>query len=43
MKNFILVVFIFTSSLFSAQINSYLRKGNRALEKNKLEKAKTNF
>jgi len=43
MKNIILLLFIFSSTFSSAQINSYLRKGNRAVERNKIEKAKSNF
>ena len=43
MKNIILLAFIFSSIISFAQINSYIRKGNRAVERNKLEKAKSNF
>ncbi|MES2761469.1 MAG: OmpA family protein [Bacteroidota bacterium] len=43
MKNLITLLFIFSTLLSSAQINKYIRKGTRALEKNKIEKAKDNF
>lgn len=43
MKNLIILLFIFSATISSAQVNKYIRKGTRALEKNKLEKAKTNF
>ena len=43
MKNLILFLFIFSATISSAQLNKYIRKGSRALEKNKLEKAKVNF
>jgi len=43
MKKITLFIFILIASISSAQINSYLRIANRALEKNNLEKAKSNF
>ena len=43
MKKIITLLFIFTVSFSSAQVDKYLRKGSRALEKNKLQKAKANY
>lgn len=43
MKNIIFLILIFSSTFSFAQINSYLRKGNRAVERNNIEKAKSNF
>ena len=43
MKKIITFLFIIIVSISSAQINKYLRKGSKALEKNKLEKAKVNY
>jgi len=43
MKQFITLLFIFTVSISSAQVDKYLRKGSKALERNKLEKAKVNY
>jgi outer membrane protein OmpA-like peptidoglycan-associated protein/tetratricopeptide (TPR) repeat protein len=43
MRNVILFILIFLSFISTAQINSYIRKGSRAVEKNKLERAKQNY
>ena len=43
MKNLTTLIFILIMSISSAQVDKYLRKGSRALERNKLEKAKTNY
>lgn len=43
MKQFFSIILVLITLSSSAQINSYLKKGNRALERNKLEKAKSNF
>jgi len=43
MKKIIAIVFIFCVYTSIGQINSYLRKAARAVERNKLEKARTNF
>ena len=43
MKQFITLLFIFIVSVSSAQVSKYLRKGTKALEKNKLEKSKANY
>ena len=43
MKQFITLLFIFIVSISSAQVSKYLRKGTKALEKNKLEKSKANY
>lgn len=43
MKQFIALLFIFIVSISSAQVSKYLRKGTKALEKNKLEKSKANY
>ena len=43
MKKLITLLFILIISISSAQVDKYLRKGSKALEKNKLEKAKANY
>lgn len=43
MKNLTILIFILITSISSAQIDKYLRKGSKALERNKLEKAKANY
>lgn len=43
MKNLITLIFILITTISSAQVDKYLRKGSRALERNKLEKAKSNY
>jgi outer membrane protein OmpA-like peptidoglycan-associated protein/tetratricopeptide (TPR) repeat protein len=43
MRNLIILLFVFLVTLSSGQVNKYKRKGTRALEKNKLEKAKENY
>ncbi len=43
MKNLTTLLFILIMSVSSAQVDKYLRKGSRALERNKLEKAKANY
>ena len=43
MKNIFTLLFILIMSVCSAQVDKYLRKGSRALERNKLEKTKTNY
>lgn len=43
MKKLILLFFIFSVSFSSAQINKYLRKADKAVEKNKLELAIKNY
>ena len=43
MKKIITLLFIFIVSISSAQVDKYLRKGSKALERNKLEKAKVNY
>lgn len=43
MKKLIVLIFIFSVTISSAQVNSYLRKATRAFENNNLELAKTNF
>jgi outer membrane protein OmpA-like peptidoglycan-associated protein/tetratricopeptide (TPR) repeat protein len=43
MKNLFSILFIFLVSISSAQVDKYLRKGSKALEKNNLEKAKFNY
>lgn len=43
MKKSIVIIFIFCFTASFGQINSYLRKAARAVEKNKLEVAKSNF
>jgi outer membrane protein OmpA-like peptidoglycan-associated protein/tetratricopeptide (TPR) repeat protein len=43
MRKVILFIFIIATTISSAQIKSYIRKGSKAVEKNKLEKAKQNY
>ena len=43
MKNLTTLIFILIMSVSSAQVDKYLRKGSRALERNKLEKTKANY
>ncbi|MES2514360.1 MAG: OmpA family protein [Bacteroidota bacterium] len=43
MKHVFILLCIFSATLSLAQTGKYIRKGTRALEKNKLEKAKENF
>lgn len=43
MKKLLILIFLFSVLISSAQVNSYLRKATRAVEKNKLELAKTNY
>jgi outer membrane protein OmpA-like peptidoglycan-associated protein len=43
MKKLLILIFIFSVCISSAQVNSYLRKATRAIENNKLELAKTNY
>ncbi len=43
MKKLITLLFIIIVSISSAQVDKYLRKGSKALERNKLEKAKENY
>lgn len=43
MRKAILFIFIISTSISFAQIKSYIKKGDRAVEKNKLELAKKNY
>lgn len=43
MKKLLILIFLFSVLISSAQVNSYLRKATRAIERNKLELAKTNY
>ncbi len=43
MKKLLVLIFIFSVLISSAQVNSYLRKATRAIENNKLELAKTHY
>jgi ribosomal protein S20 len=43
MKKLIILIFLFSFSITFSQVNTYLRKASRAIEKNDLELAKTNY
>ena len=43
MKKLLILIFLFSVLISSAQVNSYLRKASKAIERNKLDLAKTNY